>query len=126
MKYLLYILGFITFSGTCAQDKSLLIGCWTDSREENVGDTDISIYRPCEYKEFPPSRFRFTMELRENNECSWLYLAPNDAHHMKEGTWMYEEKDATLVIFDENQNEIKRFKIEFLDEDILKVIEERF
>ena len=121
MKYLIFIASFISFSQVYAQDTPAFIGCWTDSREERMADTDLSIYRPCDYKEFPASRYRFTMEINEDNTCSWLHLAANDAHYMKDGTWTFDGKNSTLVIFDESQKEIKRFEIEYMDEHILKV-----
>jgi len=61
------------------------------------------------------------MEINEDNTCSWLHLAANDAHYMKDGTWTFDGKNSTLVIFDESQKEIKRFEIEYMDERILKV-----
>jgi hypothetical protein len=60
--------------------KMKLTGCWTDSREENVAGSGESIYRHCDFKEFPPSRFRFKMELKEDGKCFWLDLAYNDGH----------------------------------------------
>ena len=37
--------------------QSDLIGGWTDSREGNLPKSDFNIYRLCDYKTFPFSRF---------------------------------------------------------------------
>jgi len=96
-----------------------LLGCWTDSREENTDNTNI--YRPCDFKSFPISRFRFKMDLKENGSCAYLYLAPNDAHHMKDGTWTFDENTKTLKIFNASNEVIKNFIIAKVGEDILQI-----
>lgn len=120
MKCLFYIVSLVTVSCAFGQDQSALLGCWADSREENVADSDLSVYRPCEFK-FPPSRFRFEMDLREKNQCAWLYLAPDDGHYMKEGTWTYDEKTGLLLVYDSDHQEIKRMRVESADPSLLKV-----
>lgn len=97
-----------------------LLGCWTDSREENT-NTDIRVYRPCDYKTFPASRFRFQMDLKKDSTCSWFYLAPNDAHSMKDGTWSFDKEMKILKIFNLNNEEVKSFNIEHVEENILKI-----
>ncbi len=97
-----------------------LLGCWTDSREENT-ITNISVYRPCDFKTFPASRFRFKMDLQEDGTCSWFYLAPNNGHFMKDGTWTFNKEKKVLRIFNLNNEEVKSFIIEQVDENILKI-----
>jgi len=98
-----------------------LFGCWTDSREENDRNSDVMIYRPEDFKEFPVSRFRFRMDLKEDNVCSWLYLSPNDGHHMKDGTWAFNKKTMTLDILDAKKEKVKSFEISEIGKDILKI-----
>lgn len=87
----------------------LLIGCWTDSREENSEETHF--FRPCDYKEFPRSRFRFKMVLKENNQCEWLYLHPSDMHSMKGGTWQLDKDLKTLSIYNLDGIIVKEFEV---------------
>jgi hypothetical protein len=98
-----------------------LLGCWTDSREENTDSSGISIFRRCHLKSFPVSRFRFKMELKEGGICLWMYLAPNDAHHMKDGTWTYNKMTQTLRLFNTDKEVVKSFKVSDAGENILKV-----
>jgi hypothetical protein len=109
--------------GYC-QDKGVrreeLEGCWADSREENTDSSGISIFRRCHLKSFPVSRFRFKMELKEGGICSWLYLAPNDAHQMKEGTWTYNKVTHLLRIFNVDAEVVKSFNLSGAGENILK------
>jgi hypothetical protein len=97
-----------------------LLGCWIDSREENT-NTNISVYRPCNFKKFPESRFRFKMDLKKDSTCCWYYLAPNDRHFMKDGTWAFNKEKKVLKIFNLNNEEVKSFKIEQVDDNILKI-----
>jgi len=125
MKY--WILSLVViFSLTCyAQENNVsesdLIGCWTHSKEENHVDSEVMVYRPCDYKEFPASRYRHRMELKENSKCSWLYLAPNDAHHMVEGTWTYEKENRVIEIFDVKGEPANKFMLIEVHEKIMKV-----
>lgn len=125
MKNLL-ILAFICFSAILnAQmeitNPEIIQGCWTDSYEEKTQDT--LIFRPCEYKKFPPSRFRFKMKLNADYTCSWYYLSPDDAHHMKEGTWNFDSDTRLLKIIDENAEKIKVYKLVKVEKDKLRIIQ---
>ena len=103
-----------------------LIGCWTDSMEENNPNDSIRIFRPCDFKEFPPSRFRFKMELKNDEKCTWLYLAPNDAHKMMAGTWNYKRDTKTLRIFNAQNEEVKMFQISEKEENLLKIKKQNY
>lgn len=95
-----------------AQATATLINCWTNSYEENAADAvDIEVYRPCNFKEFPPSRFRMKFDLQKNNVCEYSVLAPNDAHKTSTGTWEYQTNSATLLIKDENDTVVHKFKV---------------
>ena len=97
------------------------VGCWTDSREENRKNPGFKIFRPCEFKKFPPARFRFRMDLQAGGACTWLWLAPNDGHRMKPGTWNYDMRTKVLTIKDEDGEEVRRYDVVEIDRSILKV-----
>ena len=120
----LLILMFLTtslFGQESEIKQSDLIGCWTDSREENLPDSDLNIYRPCDYKEFPFSRFRFKMDLRNDFTCSWFDLSSTDRHSMKEGKWTFDSKAHILKLFNLEGRVVKKFTIAVLNEDIMKI-----
>ncbi len=112
-------LSFNIYGQTSEISKAKLTGCWTDSREENVARSGESIYRHCDFKEFPPSRFRFNMELKKDGKCLWLDLAYNDGHKMKEGTWVFDEKTNTIQLTDSEGIVAKEFVIKKAESDIL-------
>jgi hypothetical protein len=104
---------------TSATDMKLLYNCWTDSREETKeGDTTL-IYRPCDFKEFSPSRYRHRMELKANGEASSLVLAPTDAHYMVPAKWT-SDKDI-VTVKDESGKTVLKFKIVALAKDRLEI-----
>jgi len=98
-----------------------LIGCWTDSREENLPKSNLNIYRSCDYKEYPFSRFRFKMDLRDDFTCSWYHLSSNDRHSMREGIWTFNNETHILTLFDLEGRIVKKFSIAELNEDIMKI-----
>lgn len=101
-----------------ASKSSGLVGCWSDSREE---DTDkIKTYRPCAYS-FPPSRFRFKMDLKQDGSCSYMPLAANDKHQMKEGNWVYDQEANTLKIFSDGKELIKELHLIDVEESTMRV-----
>jgi hypothetical protein len=102
-------------------DISSLYNCWTDSREETSLDSSFSIFRPCDFKSFPASRFRFRIEFKENGECSWLNLAPNDAHYMVQGTWSYDKEKRIITVKDQSGNVFATYKPISIAGDIMKV-----
>jgi len=120
----LLILMFVTSSLLGQESKinqSDLIGCWTDSREENLPDSGLNIYRPCDYKKFPFSRFRFKMDLRKDFTCSWFHLSSSDRHGMKEGKWTFDNKTNILKIYNLEGRIEKQFLIAELNKDIMKI-----
>jgi hypothetical protein len=60
------------------------------------------------------------MVLKENGACDWLYLAPNDAHEMRPGSWKFLEESNTLKIYNEEGQEVKSFQIVEIGKDQLK------
>ncbi|QNR25157.1 hypothetical protein [Croceimicrobium hydrocarbonivorans] len=122
MRPILSVLFLFFMTTAIAQEKlstEILLGCWTDSREEST--IDFNIFRPCDYKEFPISRYRFMMVLEENQECQWLYLSPNDAHSMVPGTWKFDESSRTLSIFSSDGKMIRNFELTALSESEMKI-----
>lgn len=100
-------------------DQPKLIGCWVDSIDEYQADSEIKIFRPCNFKVFPKNRYK--LELKAKSLCSWLYLAPNDAHYMVNGTWTYDNDTKILKIFDGSVSIIKQFKLVEVEKDMLKM-----
>ena len=123
-KYLivLVILNVVLLT-RCEQEKDynldLIKRSWTHSFEEDSAD-DYLTYRPSNYKEFPPSRFRQCLDFKDNYVCSFLVVSPNDAHYTKEGVWEYDEPASTIKIMDENSVLVK-FKILELNKNVLRL-----
>ena len=111
MKYFTIItLLWISFHVSGQQiSKSDLLGCWTESREENAPGSNVFIYRPCDYRVFPPSRYRFKMILSSGSKCSWLVLASNDGHYMQDGTWTFNEETNELILYNTEGKEDSKF-----------------
>lgn len=97
-----------------------LIGCWTHSHEEDDNSTK-KIFRPCDYKTFPISRFRHHIELKSDGQCEYLYLEPTDRHSMRKGTWKLSQ-DCNLFIFDEDDKKHMQWKIGTLEKDRIEFI----
>ncbi|MDI6802417.1 MAG: hypothetical protein QME58_01050 [Bacteroidota bacterium] len=94
---------------------------WIHSREEETDS--IQIYRPVNYKVFPPSRYRQVYSFADSGECEYLVLAPNDAHYFENGTWTFNEDNKLLVIFDSTQQAIRELKIISVTKDQLKFVQ---
>ncbi len=90
-------------------EDSNLLGSWTDSLEENQLNSNGRVFRTFDFKKFPPSRFRFKMELNEDGSCK--YLHPTDRHGMISGKWDYDAKTQTLKILDVDGKIIKSHKV---------------
>ncbi|PID89224.1 MAG: hypothetical protein CSB01_03115 [Bacteroidia bacterium] len=103
-------------NGTNTIQTSLLQKTWLHSYEE--GD---NIYRPNDYTDFPPSRYRQYFAFQKNNICSYSVLAPNDAHYDEKGEWKFNPNDNILEIKNSKAEVLYRFKILELKTDILKV-----
>jgi|WetSurMetagenome_2_1015567.scaffolds.fasta_scaffold1073858_1 hypothetical protein len=99
--------------------KLKIFGCWTESSEENTKGSKLFIYRPCDYKEFPPSRFRFRMELKNDSKCSWFVLTPNDGHYMVDGTWTYNEETKELKLINKDDKVEFKFTIVGVEDNML-------
>lgn len=120
----LMVLVFSDFNKCSNKSGMDFLGCWMDSREENKAETDSNIYRPCDFKEFPPSRFRFSFELLENGDCLWFRLDPADAHSMEKGTWTFDVQTRILEVRDLQKKIVKKYLVvDFSDQMLtLKII----
>ena len=98
-------------------EMNLLMKTWTHSYEEDVAGK--MVFRPADYTIFAPSRYRKVIQLKKDNVCYYLVLAPNDAHYMEEGKWKYSETEKKLQI----RNAINELKFDYkvlrLESDIL-------
>lgn len=116
------MLALSSFS-TCQEVASSdLIGCWSHSYEENLNTSKNEVYRACDYKEFPASRFRFTLELLEAGQCKWLALSPSDGHFMTEGTWKFEKTNNQLSLFNNEGALIKEYRVKGLKNKVLLLL----
>jgi len=122
MKYFIIITIMCISFQVCGQQisKSDLLGCWTESREENTQGSNVFIYRPCDYQVFPLSRYRFEMNLKGGSTCSWLVLSPDDGHYMVDGTWTFNEETNELILYNTEGKEDSIFIIEEVKDNLLK------
>lgn len=102
-------------------DSADLYKSWTNSREEQDINTNILIYRPSDYKEFPASWYREVLIFSKDKTCNYLVLAANDAHYFKKGKWsLIDSKENIVAIFDSAGTVYKKFHIKELEQDIFK------
>ncbi len=99
---------------------ALLIHCWTHSYEENTSE-NIEVYRHCDYMNFPASRYRQVYNFKENYECEFLVLAPNDAHYLEKGKWEYDENSKIIKILNFDNLVLKEFEINELTDNLLEI-----
>lgn len=100
--------------------KSLLEKSWTQSSEESMPG-EFEVYRPSDYKELPPSRYRQIFNFRDNDLCEYLVLEANDRHTLKNGSWEFDEKTNILKISNENFEVLYEFEVIELGDDMLKL-----
>ena len=97
-----------------------LFQCWSNSFEEESHDS-IRIFRPCATYSFPSARYRNTFTLKENGEAEYSVLAPNDAHTMKNGRWLWEQQTRTLKILNKEDEIVSEYVFVWASKDILKL-----
>ena len=124
---ILFSLAFIIINCNSVESKStdkidinFLIKEWKRSFEEETDS--VQIFRPSDYKEFPPARFRQTYDFMEDYTCKYLVLSPNDAHYFEEGTWRYDSENKILEITTSQNNIVIKYRITNLSEDLLTMI----
>ena len=93
---------------------------WVRSYEEEPTATRVQIYRPEQFKAFPPSRFRMQYIFERDGTCQWFYLAPTDGHHFRDGRWRVasQEKD---VIHIEQGEQTNVYRVLELTQDVLRI-----
>lgn len=99
-------------------DEASLTQHWVHSYEEEPQGSSPDMYRPSGYTDFPPSRFRMQYIFEEGGDCQWYYLAPNDAHHFRSGTWRLVEGNVLQV---EQGEETVRYRVVELSEEVLRL-----
>ncbi len=65
--------------------------------------------------------YRFKMVLKSGSQCSWLYLAPNDAHHMVNGTWVFDKKNNIIEISNAKGKSVRKIYVLDVDKNIMIV-----
>lgn len=101
---------FTSFNSCQEKGEKQLLGCWTDSYEENKPDSSSQLFRSCDYS-FPPSRFRFSFDLKRNGICSYFKLSPDDGHYMEDGTWQFDPGTKVLEIWNLNKVKVSAFEV---------------
>ncbi len=121
LKFFLIILSFLLIS--CEKDNeiqniqvSFLKQTWLHSYEESY-----NIYRPNDYKDFSPSRYRQSFTFKDNNICSYSVCAPNDAHYDENGKWNLNTDSNILEIRNSKSKVLYKFKIIDLNKNLLKI-----
>ncbi|MEM7087870.1 MAG: hypothetical protein AAF489_16935 [Bacteroidota bacterium] len=123
-KLLIFSLVIFVFSGysTCVENQEKeLLGCWKNSREESKDPSVSTVFRPCDFMEFPPSRFRFSFELMKAGECRIAMVGATDAHYMENGTWTFDKKTRLLELFNAEGNSHRVFEIINFGENLLEL-----
>lgn len=122
----LLVIAFIscTTNSSSSIDISLLLNEWVHLYEEDADS--VQTYRPADYMEFPPSRYRQRYIFEESGNAEWLVLSPTDAHYFESGKWLYDETENHLIITDSTDTHLKRFKIISLEPDLLEMVPRSF
>jgi len=93
---------------------------WVRSHEEEAQGSDVQIYRRKNYEEFPPSRFRMQYIFYPDGKCKWYFLAPDDAHHFRDGTWEVDANSEDIIHVE--QGKTVSFRIVELTEEVLRMV----
>lgn len=103
-----FIVAFSCDSGKTLGE-SLLINNWTHSYEEDING--INTFRPTNSQNFDASRYRFVLNLKDNNSAEYLKLAPNDGHYLERGKWNYNNETEQLFVFNDDGDIIYAYKV---------------
>lgn len=95
---------------------------WIHSYEEQQQNSTTQIFRPIGYKDFPLSRFRMEYNFKENGECEWYYLSPDDNHRFKKGKWKFDPKNKDILQITKD-DVVESYKIIELNKDRLEIAE---
>ena len=117
------ILFILSLTSTACKSKSgvtsdaLFLKCWANAFEEEQGQSNIRIYRPCATHTFPAAHYRHTFTLKEDGVAEYSVLAPNDAHTTETGSWAYHLGPKKLWIGN------VEYEVLEINEDLLKLKE---
>ena len=109
------------FGNWSAINTELLCRHWVHSVEEQKGTEKTRIYRPSDFKQFPPSRFRMQYIFYKNGDCEWYYLSPDDAHRFKSAKWRI-DSNARNVLQIVKRDSLESYRIIELTKDILRIV----
>ncbi|MBS1652747.1 MAG: hypothetical protein JSU07_12130 [Bacteroidetes bacterium] len=120
------ILAFITviFLNVNAQVKKLpdtFYKKWIASTEENDNTKGINIYRPIDFKAWPPIRFRPQFDFKKDGKCIWLKLEPNDMQNFEEGLWKFYKKSSRLAIYDTKGKMVYHFHLQKIEDNSISL-----
>ena len=123
IQFLSGLLFILSLTSIACKSKSgpapdlVFMKCWTNAFEEEQGQGNIRIYRPCATHTFPAAHYRHTFTLKEGGVAEYSVLAPNDAHTTETGNWTYHAPPKKLWI--------GNIEYEFLEikEDLLRLKE---
>lgn len=101
-------------------DVKQLAQYWVRSHEEETQGSNVQIYRRENYKEFPPSLFRMQYIFSADGTCKWYYLAPNDAHHFRDGTWKIDANAENIIHIE--QDKTVSYQIVELTKEVLRMV----
>jgi len=123
IQFLSGILFILLLTSPACKSKSgmasdaVFLKCWTNAFEEEQGQDNIRIYRPCATHTFPAARYRHTFTLKEGGVAEYSVLAPNDAHTTETGKWAYHLGPKKLWIGN------TEYEVLEINEDLLKLKE---
>lgn len=75
------------------------------------------IYRPCNFKDFAPSRYRAIIDIKEDYTCQYSQLSPVDAHSLKHGVWKFDKEESVLQVIDTEGNLVFKYLLGSLNRD---------
>lgn len=128
MKQLILFLTLITWIGLTScntvkkADISLLENNWTHAYEEDKDG--VRIFKPSQSQDFAPSMYRLNLVLKANNEAEYLVLSPVDAHFMETGKWKYNADTRELLITDNDNRPVHRYKVIEVTNNLLQMEEQ--
>ena len=112
--------------GSAPSQKSLLINLeylckqWVHSSEEQKPTDKAQLYRPSDFKHFPPSRGRMKYIFYKNGDCEWYFFSPDDAHHFKPGKWQIDPNDKRILRITKG-DATESYRVLELTKDILRI-----
>lgn len=94
---------------------------WVQSYEEQQPDAAERIFRPADYKSFPPSRFRMQYKFACDGTCEWYSLSPDDAHRFEAGSWSIDAEDGAVLRITAGGT-TEAYKIAELTDELLRLV----